>query len=115
LLVCGLPGVEDEEDRSDEAEGGSCVVPAQVLTEVEGDKDAEDDQGDDFLNDFELDGREPICAEAVSRYLKAVLEEGNAPTDEDDLPEGFLAKAKMAVPGEGHEDVGEDEKNDCPH
>jgi hypothetical protein len=47
--------------------------------------------------------------------LKAVLEEGNAPTDEDNLPQRLILKFQVPVPGNGHEDVGADEKNNCPH
>ncbi len=104
-----------EEDRADEEEAGDGVIPAQVLAEVKGDEDAEDDQGDDFLNDFELDGREAVCAYAVGRDLEAILKEGNGPTDENDLPERFMAKAEVTVPGEGHEDVGDGEKDYSPH
>ena len=91
------------------------MIPAQVLAEVEGDEDAEDDQGDDFLNDFELDGRKAVCAEAIGRDLEAVFKESNGPTDEDDLPERLLAKAEVAVPGKGHEDVGDGEKDYSTH
>ena len=34
---------------------------------------------------------------------------------EDHLPERLLLILQVAVPGNGHEDVGEDEKNDGPH
>ena len=91
------------------------MIPAQVLAEVEGDEDAEDDQGDDFLNDFELDGRKAVCAEAIGGDLEAVLKEGNGPTDEDDLPERLVAEAEVSVPGKGHEDVGDGEKDYCDH
>jgi len=107
--------VKGEEDRADEEARGDGVIPAQMLAEVEGDEDAEDDQGDDFLNDFELHGREAVCADAVGRDLEAVLEEGNRPTHEDDLPERLVAKAEVAVPGKGHEDVGDGEKDYGPH
>ena len=107
--------MEGEEDRAHQEEPGDGVIPAQMLAEVEGDKDAEDDQGDDFLNDLELDGREAVCSDAVGRNLEAVLEECNRPTDEDHLPERLVAKAEVTVPGKRHEDVGDGEKNYSPH
>jgi hypothetical protein len=107
--------VKREEDRADEEEAGDGVIPAQVFAEIKGDEDAEDDQGDDFLNDFELDGREAVSADAVGRDLEAVLKESNRPTDEDNLPERLVAKAEVTVPGEGHEDVGDGEKDYSPH
>jgi hypothetical protein len=39
----------------------------------------------------------------------------DAPTYQDDLPQRILAEFQVAVPGEGHEDVGEYEQNDGPH
>lgn len=110
-----LPGVEYEERGGDQAETGGGVVPAQVLAEVESDEDAEDHQGDDLLDDFELDGREAIGAKAVGGYLKAVFKQCDAPTDENDLPQGFVTEPEVAVPGEGHKDVGKDEQDDSPH
>src|ERR1039458_1434636 len=86
-----------------------------MLAEVDEGEDGEDDEGDDLLDDLELDGREAGGADAVGRHLQAVLEEGDAPTDEDDLPERVLAVFQVAVPGNGHKDVGEDEKDHCPH
>jgi len=91
------------------------MIPAQMLAKVEGHEDAEDRQRDNLLDHLELDRREVGCADAVGRYLKAVLEQCDAPTDEDDLPQRLVAESQVAVPGKGHEDVGEDEKNDGPH
>ena len=91
------------------------MVPAQVGAEVESCEDAENHQGDNLLDHFELHGREAAIAKAVGWYLKAVLEEGDAPADDDHLPKRLRLVFQVAVPGEGHEDVGEDEQNDGPH
>src|SRR5215467_9471959 len=40
------------------------------------------------------------------------MRKGDAPAGEDDLPQRFAAVGEMAVPGEGHEDVGDGEEND---
>src|ERR1039458_8918545 len=110
-----LPGVEDEEACRDQADPGGGVVPAQMLAEVEEGEDSEDDQRNDLLDDLELDGRKAVGAHAVGRHLEAVFEEGDAPADQDDLPKRFLAEFQVAIPGEGHEDVGEDEQDNSPH
>jgi len=107
--------MEGEEDCADEEARGDGVVPAQVLAEIEGDEDAEDDERNHFLNDLELHGGEAVCADAIGRDLEAVFKQGNGPTDEDHFPERLMAKAEVTVPGEGHEDVGDDEKDYCPH
>ena len=86
-----------------------------MLTEVERDEDAEDDECDDFLNHLELDGAEVTGTDAVSAHLEAIFEESDHPAHEDDLPQGFATEPEVSVPGERHEDVGDYEKNDCPH
>ena len=107
--------MEDKEGRADQAYRGGAMIPAQMRAEVKGGKDAEDRQRDDLLNHFELDHAEAAVAKAVGWNLEAILKEGDAPADEDDLPEGVLTEFQVAVPGNGHEDVGEDEQDYCPH
>ena len=107
--------VESEEDGPDEEESRDGVIPAQVLAEVERYKDAEHDECDDFLNHLELNGAEVTGTDAVGGNLEAVFEEGDYPAYENDFPQGFATKPEVSVPGKRHEDVGDDEKNDCPH
>src|SRR5215469_15977834 len=107
--------MEGEEDGAHEKRRRNGVVPAQVLAEVEGDEDAEDNERDDFLDDLELDGAELIGSDAIGRNPKAVLKEGDHPADDDDLPQRLVAEPKVPVPGKRHKDVGDCEKNDCPH
>jgi len=51
----------------------------------------------------------------VGRNLEAVFEESNAPADENDFPEKRALILQMAIPGNGHEDVGYAEENDGFH
>ena len=84
--------------------------------ERDGGEDDEDHEGDDFLDDLELHEVErssvALETDAVGGYLQAVLEERNAPGEEDDEDqrggageEAGLLQLKMAVPGECHEDI----------
>jgi len=107
--------VESEEDGPDEEESRDGVIPAQMLVEVKRDEDAEDDERHHFLNHLELNGAEVTGADAVGGNLEAVFEEGDYPAYENDFPQGFATKPEVSVPGKRHEDVGDDEKNDCPH
>src|SRR5215469_2001783 len=86
-----------------------------MVTEVVNGEDSEDGESDDLLDDLELIGSEGAGSDAVGGDLQAVLEERDGPADDDDLPKRNLAVLEMAVPGEGHEDVGADEKKDGPH
>lgn len=79
--------MEHEEGSGDEAAEGYGVVPVEPFAEVVDGEDAEDREGDDLLDDLELGRRESAGADAVGGDLETVLEEGDAPADEDDLPE----------------------------
>ena len=67
------------------------MVPCDFFAEVGAGKDAEDDEGDGFLHDFELCGGEAaLVADAVGGDLEAVFEEGDSPGDQDDFPTSRL-------------------------
>ena len=117
---------EGEEDGEDDAEEGDDVVPVDGLSlEDEGDDDGEDGQGDDLLDDLELDEVEGTAVlgitYAVGRDREAVLEEGDAPGEQDDQYERpargdfHFAEFQMPVPGERHEDVRADKHQYGPN
>ena len=139
--VCGtggrerVPGVvvqaggllqEGEEDGEDDAGEGGDVIPVDGLTlEDERDDDGEDRQGNDFLDDLELDEAERTAVEGVAdtvgRDGEAVLEECYAPGEQDDQYErparGYLhfIQFEVPVPCERHEDVRADEHQYGPN
>lgn len=92
-----------------------------VFEEYDG-KNGENNEGDDLLDDFELPEVEGAAAFAVADTvcgdLEDVLEECDAPAEEDDCDKTDLAKSvglfqtQVTVPGEGHESVGNDEQKD---
>jgi len=100
---------DEKYSEADAGETGS-VVPAQFFAEIGDGKNGENRKRDDFLNGFELSGAELVGADAIGRHLKTVFEESDAPAGEDDFPQRFAAIFEMAVPGEGHEDVGNRKK-----
>ena len=72
------------------------MVPMQMgALEHDVGNDAEDSQRDALLNDLQLDEvkRTTVLdeAETVGRYLTAVLEEGDAPREDDDANEWPVA------------------------
>jgi len=81
------------------------MVPAEFLAEIQEGEDDKYGEGDDLLDDFELRGREGAGTNAVGWDLQAVLEEGDAPADEDDFPECDVFVLEVSVPGHRHEDV----------
>ena len=110
-----LPFVKDEKYGQADAGEACGVIPAKFLAEVGNRKDGEDGEGDDFLDGLELGGVEFIGTDAIRRHLKTVFEESDAPTSENNFPERFAAVFQVAVPGEGHEDVGNSEQKDRAH
>ena len=96
------------------------MIPLQRITlDKEHRKEGEDDQRDNLLNDFELPQRERasklMAADAVSRHLKAVLEECNTPADKYDGNNAVTLqtrlKGDMTIPCQGHKDIGADKKS----
>lgn len=107
--------MEDKEDGGHHAGEAGEVVPAQFLFQIEYGKCAEDDQGNDFLDGLELRGCEPAVANAVGRHLKAVLGESDPPTGKNGDPQRGRFVLQMAIPGEGHENVGCSEQDNGFH
>ena len=97
--------MEHEEGSTDEAAEGYGVVPVEPFAEVVDGEDTEDSEGDDLLDDLELGWRESAGTDAVGGDLQAILEEGDAPADEDDFPECDIFVLEVSIPGDSHEDV----------
>ncbi|HEU4411262.1 MAG TPA: hypothetical protein VFS43_38780 [Polyangiaceae bacterium] len=101
---------EGEEDGADEAERGQQVVEREPFARPERGEAGKDGEGDDLLDDLELDERKAPVAEPVRGHRQAVLEERDAPAHEHRGPEGAgLLGFEVPVPREGHEDVRHDE------
>ena len=91
LLGLALPLVKDEE-RAGGYQAKACgVVPFEFVAEIPDGKYGEDDEGDDFLNGFQLRGAEFVGADAVGGDLETIFEEGDAPAGQDYFPERLVA------------------------
>ena len=117
---------EGEEDGEDQAGEGCEMVPVEGLSlEDEQDDYREDRKGDHFLDDLELDEVERTAVlgvtDAVGRDGEAVLEEGDAPGEQDDQDERparrnlHFTEFQMPVPCERHEYVRTDEHKYRPN
>ena len=113
---------EDEIDgRHQTGEGGE-VVPGQMLLKGDDGEEREDCQGDDLLNDLELNEREGTAvaleADSVGGHHEAVFKKRDRPGKEHDGVERPVAdefgalELEMGVPGERHEDVRDEQKPD---
>src|ERR1035437_1379149 len=83
------------------------MIPREFLLQKEDGESDEDGDGDNLLNDLELESREMDIAEAIRRHRQAVFEQRDSPGAEDRLPERpVVAVFQVPIPGEGHEDIG---------
>jgi hypothetical protein len=106
-----LPPMEDKECPEGNADEANAIVPTEGLAQIGDGKNREDSKRSDFLNGFELGAVELIGADPVRGHLETILEKGYAPTGDDHFPERSIAKFQVAVPGEGHKDVGNGEQD----
>lgn len=117
---------EGEEDSEDEAGESDEVVPVDGLPlEYEQDDDGENSEGNDFLDDLELDKIERTAVLAVADTVggdgQTVLEKSYAPRekdDQDERPSGrnlHFTQFEMPIPCERHEDVRADEHEYRPN
>src|SRR3546814_7703912 len=67
---------------------------------------------DDLLHRLEFGGGIDSVADAVRGHGQAIFEEGDPPGEQHREPDRPLDISQMAVPGEGHEDVGDEEQAD---
>src|ERR1019366_1711574 len=100
------------------AKKGECheIFPRKFLLQKEDGESNEDGDGDDLLNDLELESREMDIAEAIGRHRQAVFEQRDSPRDQDRLPEWpVVAIFQVAVPSEGHKDVRQCQQKEGAH
>lgn len=92
------------------------VIPPDGFFQVKNGKEGKDGERNNFLDGFELKaGKTLLFPDPVGRHLKTVFKKGNAPADKDDFPEGHVSEFQVTIPGEGHECVGDDEKDNGTH
>ncbi len=70
--------------------------------------------GDDFLDDLELEHVEgpsgSVASYFIGRHHQRVLQQGNAPADEDGGDQANVLEFEMPVPGNGHKGVGRNQQ-----
>lgn len=90
------------------------VVPLQPLVHEYHHKEREDHKRHHLLNNLQVPQRKwashSLAADAVGRYLEAVLEECYRPANEDDSDDAIALqprlKGDVSIPSQGHKDIG---------
>lgn len=107
------PGFEDEGGAGEDEEEADEDVPFGCFAEVDPGEEDENGEGDDFLDGFELGGGDAgLVTETIGGDLETVFEERDGPTGDDDQPERFFVELEVAVPRDGHEEVGDAQQKD---
>ena len=97
------------------------MIPVEGFAlETKGHEDGAYYQGDDFLQNLHLNQGEGAAvvqkADAIGGYLTHIFKQGDAPREKDNDNEGPVAtdarilQLQVAIPSEGHEDIGQDEE-----
>jgi hypothetical protein len=110
-----LPFFENKACGYHDEEKPHGVVPLDVLLQVGNRKHRKHNQGNDFLDGLQLGGIKDVTAIAVGGDLETVFKEGDAPAYQRDLPKRDILVSQVTVPGEGHENVREQEQNNGEH
>lgn len=110
-----LPLFEHEKRCHHDEEKTNCVVPLDILLEIQDREKRKNYQGNDLLNGLQLGCIEMMAAPSVGRHLQTILKESNAPAYYDGFPECDIPVPEVAVPGKGHEYIRQQEKNDGAH
>ena len=115
LFKCKKYGEDNKDERND-------MVPTECLgLEHCNNDDGEHDERNGLLDDFQLDEVEGSAiydrADAVGGDHEEILDQGDAPRQQDNEDErpvfgrwDNFRQFELAVPSEGHENVGRDKK-----
>src|SRR6266513_2853131 len=104
---------EHEEHRATHTQRRPQIIEPHRFLHIEGRKRHEHAQRDDFLQNLELAQLQLRVTDAVRRHLEQILEQREPPARKRRDDPGPLAQVpQVCVPGEGHENVGQDEQND---
>jgi hypothetical protein len=118
-MQSGLDGLELSPERegygANQKSKRHSVIPSDVFAEIEPGENGENGEGDHFLNNFQLKAREMAIADAIGRNLEAVFGEGDEPAHDNGGEKRRLSIFQVAVPRDGHEDVGANQEEDGFH
>src|SRR5258707_1005819 len=109
------PFVENEKNTQHQTRGTDAIVPLQFLAEISDGEDREHGQRNYFLDGLELRGVEFVGADTVCRYLETIFEKCDSPTGENYFPQRLATVFQVAIPREGHKDIGDGEKQNGAH
>ena len=112
---------EGEEGKGEEGgDAKECerhdIIPREFFFQKSDSEDHKDDEGNDLLNDLELEARKLAIAKTIRRHREAVFKQRNRPRDKDRFPKRLrVAVFQMPIPSHGHEAVRTNLQKDSSH
>lgn len=106
-VVSISPLLKNDEHGADHHGKTSQIVPFQLFLQIDHREDAKHDQGNHFLDSFQLGGVELVMSDSIRRDLETILNEGNSLARQNHNPQGRGLVLEMSIPSKGHEDVGD--------
>src|SRR5476649_19710 len=111
-LLASERALEDEKGAGGDEGEAHPMVEGDLLAEIEHGEGREHGERDHLLHGLELGRRVNGMAPTIGRHRQAILEEGNAPARQDHQPQRPVGELEMPVPGERHEDAGDQQQDD---
>src|SRR3954449_1959484 len=107
---------EHECGSAREAGEGADVAPADRFLEHYSGEDGKHREGNDFLRDLQLAAGEAVSvADPVRGHGKAIFDQCDPPADQNGRDHRQVGEFQMAIPGDGHENVRDDEERYGDH
>ena len=107
---------ENKEHCTQQTNPGTEIVPGQFFPHIKNRKGDKYCQRNDFLQDLQLGQIEHGVADTVGRDLQQIFKEGDPPPHHGGNVPGFGGEIfQVSVPGERHENIGEDQQTDGLH
>jgi hypothetical protein len=100
-----LPLSKDEKDGQDNQSESNHIIPSEFLFQIQDGKSRKDNEGNHFLNRFQLGGGKLTVPDTVGRHLKTVLKKRDQPTNDNDDPQRTGLEFQVPVPSECHKDI----------
>jgi hypothetical protein len=105
--VLFLPLLKNKEYRAKDEYKADNVIPLQLFFQINDRENTEDHQRDNFLNGFQLCRGELVVTNTIRWNLKAILDKGNQPTNENHFPQSRAFIVEVPIPSRSHEDIGD--------
>jgi hypothetical protein len=104
-----------ERHSTDQKKERGGMIPFDAFAEIRPREDDEHAKRDDLLDHFQLKRCEFTIADAIRGDLKTIFSERDEPAHQDYCQKRSFAVFQVTVPGNRHEDIRANQKENCFH